>query len=276
MFSPYYAWARGRGRGNPFNHCAINCILYGRPGARWAMTERGRDALSVSDNRFEVGPSSLTWEGGVLTCEINETTVPLPRPLRGRIRLMPEAVTGYGIELDAKGRHGWWPIAPYARVEVDFDEPALSWSGGGYFDTNNGVEPLEAAFTRWDWSRAHLADGSSLMMFDPTDLAGADSALAVRIDKSGRAEELPPPDPVILPKTGWRVNRRTRSDRPEEATVAKTLEDTPFYARSVVNARLAGEPAQMMHESLDLTRFVHPVVQMMLPFRMPRRAAWRR
>ena len=35
----------GRGRRDPSNHCAFNVALYGPRGARWAMTERGRDAV---------------------------------------------------------------------------------------------------------------------------------------------------------------------------------------------------------------------------------------
>ena len=28
VFSPYYAWARGRGRANPDDHCALNVAIY--------------------------------------------------------------------------------------------------------------------------------------------------------------------------------------------------------------------------------------------------------
>jgi len=52
--------------------------------------------------------------------------------------------------------------------------------------------------------------------------------------------------------------------------IVKTLEDAPFYARSVVSAKLLGEPVTLMHESLSLDRFKMPIVQAMLPFRMPR------
>ena len=50
-----------------------------------------------------------------------------------------------------------------------------------------------------------------------------------------------------------------------DLSVVKTLEDTPFYSRSV----LSGDHA-MMHESLDLDRFSKTWVQCLLPFRMPR------
>ena len=62
-----------------------------------------------------------------------------------------------------------------------------------------------------------------------------------------------------------------RSVRSEDAaSVVRTLEDAPFYARSVISARLLGEPVTLMHESLSLDRFKMPIVQAMLPFRMPR------
>jgi carotenoid 1,2-hydratase len=52
--------------------------------------------------------------------------------------------------------------------------------------------------------------------------------------------------------------------------VISTLEDAPFYARSLIGHRVDGEDAISMHESLDLDRFANPVVKAMLPFRMPR------
>jgi carotenoid 1,2-hydratase len=67
------------------------------------------------------------------------------------------------------------------------------------------------------------------------------------------------------------VRRLTRADAGHRAAVAQTLEDTPFYARSLVTTHLAGQPVQAVHESLALDRFANPIVQAMLPFRMPRR-----
>jgi len=53
--------------------------------------------------------------------------------------------------------------------------------------------------------------------------------------------------------------------------VLRTLEDTPFYARSMVQAQLCGEEVVAMHETLDARRFASPLVQALLPWRMPRR-----
>ncbi|MEL6246357.1 MAG: carotenoid 1,2-hydratase, partial [Pseudomonadota bacterium] len=56
VFSPYYAFA---GRRDPRNHCALNVALYRNRHSRWAMTERGRDAIETASHRFEIGPSAL-------------------------------------------------------------------------------------------------------------------------------------------------------------------------------------------------------------------------
>ena len=79
------------------------------------------------------------------------------------------------------------------------------------------------------------------------------------------------PGRVPLPRTRiWRIPRATRADPDTPATVLETLEDTPFYARSVVASRLQGDQVTAIHESLSLDRFRQPWVQMLLPFRMPR------
>ncbi|MEY3572351.1 MAG: hypothetical protein RJA77_266, partial [Pseudomonadota bacterium] len=50
----------------------------------------------------------------------------------------------------------------------------------------------------------------------------------------------------------------------------RTLEDTPFYARGMVEADLLGERVVAMHETLSLPRLRSPIVKAMLPWRMPR------
>jgi carotenoid 1,2-hydratase len=54
--------------------------------------------------------------------------------------------------------------------------------------------------------------------------------------------------------------------------VLATLEDTPFYVRSLLRTDLLGEKVTAVHESLDIPRVVSLPVRMMLPWRMPRRA----
>jgi carotenoid 1,2-hydratase len=172
--------------------------------------------------------------------------------------------------LDGAGRHRWRPIAPCARVEVALDRPALRWAGNGYLDTNTGDEPLEDAFTGWTWSRASLRDGT-VVLYDVDRRHGEQLTLALCFDATDAAQELAPPPVARLPTTRlWRIARTTRADRGYLATVAQTLEDTPFYARSVVSTHLLSEPVSAVHESLSLDRFRAGWVQLLLPFRMPR------
>ncbi len=271
VFSPYYAHARARRRGEPSDHCAVNIAVYG-PGARWAMTERGRARLARSSERLAVGPSQLTWDGHALTAELAEVAAPLPRRVRGRVRAVPTALTGAGFALDGDRRHWWLPVAPTATVEVELDEPSLHWRGAGYIDANAGDEPLEAGFVRWDWSRADLGgDAGAVVVYDPEPRRGSAETLALRFDPDGKTHTLHAPPLTHLPRTGWRVDRRTRADE-ARAAVVETLEDTPFYARSLVRQHLAGRDVLAVHESLSLERFRAPWVRLLLPFRMPRRA----
>jgi carotenoid 1,2-hydratase len=62
-----------------------------------------------------------------------------------------------------------------------------------------------------------------------------------------------------------------RVDADGDVTVLQSLEDTPFYSRSLLRTHLLGGSATAVHESLDLVRFAHPLVQLMVPFRMRRR-----
>ena len=67
----------------------------------------------------------------------------------------------------------------------------------------------------------------------------------------------------------WRIARRLRSDAPVQ--VVQQLEDTPFYQRAVLRSSLMGETVSSFHETLNVPRLVSPLVQAMLPWRMPRR-----
>jgi carotenoid 1,2-hydratase len=83
---------------------------------------------------------------------------------------------------------------------------------------------------------------------------------------------LDPPPVARLPDTRWRIRRETRADRGANVLIRQTLEDGPFYARSLLSTRIFGETAEAVHESLSLDRFATGWVRMLLPFRMPR--AW--
>jgi carotenoid 1,2-hydratase len=267
VFSPYYAMARRKGLADPLNHCAINVAVYRKGGNRWAMTERPRDSVKRTVSSFAVGPSQLSWDGRSLTISIDEISVPIPRRIRGTIRVVPTALTQQAFTLNEQGHHQWWPIAPCARVQVLLDYPNLRWQGDGYFDMNHGDAPLETGFVDWQWARGALPNGSAVL-YEALRRDGSRINLAMTFDPDGRMQAFSPPPLAKMKRTGWRVGRSIRSEG--GADIVRTLEDAPFYARSVVAAKLFGEPVTLMHESLSLDRFKTPIVQAMLPFRMPR------
>jgi carotenoid 1,2-hydratase len=307
VFSPYYALARrlkGDGGADPFQHCAVNVALYGPKQNHWAMTERTSVALKRSSTTFALGPSQLAWQrdpacivghpsaaghasaaGHQLVINIDEQTLPwptAPRPIRMRGQItvtMPTLEVGDPYALDAAGLHRWKPLAPCARVQVDMQQPAQRWQGHAYLDTNFGARPLERDFVRWDWSRARLADGRCVVLYDALRRDASRLQLASLHGSAGRRVDLDPSTLAThqLTNSQWGVKRTTLAD----ATVAgqaaprvtRSLEDGPFYARSLIDGYWLGEPATAVHESLSCDRFASPWVQVLLPVRMPRRAS---
>lgn len=268
VFSPYYRRARRQGPTAARNHCAMNVALYAARGRRWAMTERGPTALACTADRIGIGPSQLKWDGSALTLAVDEMTAPLRTPLRGTVIIRPASLRDTEYALDSAGRHRWLPLAPCARAEVRFEQPLLAFDGAAYVDANRGDEPLEAAFRRWHWSRAALADGATAVLYDAELVDGKHTALALRFPQHGSARAFDAPPRVALPSSAWRMRRATRSDA--RACILRTLEDSPFYVRSLARQTLLGESCTAVHESLDLRRFTRPWLQAMLPWRMPR------
>lgn len=265
MFSPYYAWS---GRRDPLNHCALNVALYGKSGHRWAMTERRRDHISRSESEFVLRRSALDWDGTRLRVQIDEPTVPFPGRIRGTVTLYPSPLSERTFLLDDNERHAWSPLSPVSRIEVALEKPDLRWSGPAYLDSNSGVESLEAGFRSWNWSRASMG-AQTAVLYDVTMRNDGRRLLALVFNDRGEVREIESPPSVRLPRTGWTMPRSTQSED-GAAKVVKTLEDSPFYARSLVASKLLGQPVTTMHESLNLDRFRSPIIQSMLPYRMPR------
>jgi carotenoid 1,2-hydratase len=287
VFSPHYHRAlqqRERQQVQPMQHCAINVALYTKRGRRWVFTEPGagcsRDAGSLT-----VGGSSLRWQDGALCVNINERTTPFGQRLVGTVQLtpataLPTAVNGpttTGVRVPVPStkpvplhkdlRHMWWPVAPCARVEVAFSHPAVKFKGRAYHDANYGSEPLGAALHGWNWQRAWHPQGTlvyyNVASIDP-DKALHHAAL-YRPDGSQTAVELPQPQP--MQRTGWGVARASSGMIRQR----RLLEDTPFYARALVDMQHTGLWLAGMHEQVDLRRFERPWVQFLLPFRLRRR-----
>ena len=269
VFSPYYARARRRREVRAIGHCALNVALYGSP-SRWSMTERAGRHVSRSQQHLQLGPSALEWDGKCLLCTIDEVTVPIPRHLRGEVRLWPTSLSEQEFSLDSEGYHRWCPLAPCSRIEVAFTQPRLRWTGQAYWDMNRGMRPLEQDFISWNWSRASASGtpDSTAILYEGLRRDGEDFSLALLADSQGGLEPFQPPARIKLPPTRWwRIGSSTRA---EEMRVVKTLEDTPFYSRSLLQTRLLGRPYTAVHESLSMDRFCRGWVRCLLPFRMPR------
>ncbi|MBK8323798.1 MAG: carotenoid 1,2-hydratase [Betaproteobacteria bacterium] len=270
VFSPWYAGARARSSAaDPLDHCGLNVALYGPRGRHWMLTERRREHVHRESDRLTLGPSRVEWNGGHFTFRIDEVTSPLPSRVRGVVRVYPSALASYRTALDREGRHHWGPIAPHARVEVEMERPGLRWSGDGYVDANAGSAPLEDAFSGWSWSRAGIRGGTSVL-YDVMRRDGTPHTLALAFDASGDERTVPAPPRVALPGTRWGLERSTRADANCQPAVLRTLEDTPFYARSLLDTRVLGTSTTAMHESLSLDRFRSAWVRLLLPFRLPR------
>lgn len=269
VFSPYY---KRQGREDPLDHCSINVAVYNPNRHLWAMTERGRKAVSRSCEHFRVGKSQLSWDGTALNIDIDERTALIPTAVRGRIRVEPYYLNDRDFSIDREGRHRWRPIAPRCHVEAHFDKPSVSWTGHGYLDTNTGTEGLEDGFAFWDWTRLDCPNGDRRVFYNTIDPAGAEKTLALQFKPDGRVLEtsLPPISPI--PRTLiWRMKRQSHADQGYSACVVKTLEDTPFYSRSVVETVIGGQYCRGVNESLSGPRFGSAIVQRMLPYRMPRK-----
>ncbi len=224
--------------------------------------------MTRSCDELTIGPSTAIWDGSALAFTIDERSAPIPRRIRGRIDVRPEAINPRPFMLEAQGRHWWRPLAPRARVTVEFDSPAVRWSGEGYLDQNAGAEPLERGFSHWRWSRAATRDGAAIL-YDAMRRREGPVSLALSFDRRAYCEQREPPPVAALPRTRWGLARVTRADD-GRASAVRSLEDTPFYSRSLVTHALFGEPVESVHEDLSLDRFANPIVRLMLPFRMPR------
>lgn len=273
VFSPTYFRARAREAAPSADRfCALNVALYRADGKRWAFTEHPIERVRRTPAAFELGRSRVAWEDDALVVHVDERSASVGAPLRGTVRLRPHRCFEHPLALDPAERHWWWAVAPRAEIEVELPQPGLRFRGSGYHDTNFGAEPLERGFSTWDWSRAELREGTAVL-YDARPRDGQPDERGLWFREHGAIEPLPASTAYPLPRTGWGIERGIRADPGQPPRLLRTLENTPFYARSLVETTLAGQRVVAMHESVSLDRFAHPLVQLMLPFRI--RRGWR-
>lgn len=277
VFSPYYHWS---GRAEPENHVAVNLAFYGPHGNFWTMTERGRSSLNRTSDCLRIGNSHLVYGQDGLDIRFDETALPwpgqrlLPKRVSGHLRIEAEVQNSTVQDLDPDGRHIWWPVFPRARIRVLSDQlPDGGWQGEAYHDFNAGNRPLEADFDGWDWARGRSESDEATIVYDAVLKDGKRRTLGLVFSQEGRAIRFLPPPRRLLPRGFWGVQGGICCDREAVPRRLRKLEDSPFYSRSLVETRLAGEPITMVQETLDCRRLASPLVRLMLPFRMPRKPA---
>jgi carotenoid 1,2-hydratase len=155
-------------------------------------------------------------------------------------------------------------------VKVEMQQPDAQWSGHAYLDSNEGDEPVDRAFSEWDWSRAVMGNGDTTVVYDVRPLQGPERVVAKRFAPDGQATAFEAPQRQALPRSRWMIARTQRCDAGKPPQLVQTLEDTPFYVRSVLQSDLLGERITSVHETLDVQRVASLPVRLMLPWRMPR------
>jgi carotenoid 1,2-hydratase len=272
-FSPGYARARAKGGPvDPLDFSAFNVSVTGPGASRWALTERPRSAVSRDAKTLAIGRSSMRWlENGSLVIDVDERSAPWGRPLRGCIVFHPDARTDAAVAIDGSGDHLWWPMAPLGRVEVGLVDPCVRFTGSGYLDANAGRVPLEESFSRWSWARLSRR-GEVAITYDVVTRSLGERRHGFVVDSSG-VRELDGGESTLLGTTRFGLPISVRCPGKGWPRLARTVEDGPFYARSIVSHRDGELASTGIHEVVSLDRFASSWVQFLIPFRMRREAA---
>lgn len=156
------------------------------------MTDRGEEALELSRDALQIGPSTMVWKGDSLEVQINEISTPHTQRVKGTVTIHPTALTDQEMLLTDDGAHVWRPFAPTARIEVALNRPGWMWYGHGYFDANFGARALEADFDYWTWGRFPLKDGSACFYdLERRDRSTRSTGVGFKADGTPHAIPLP-------------------------------------------------------------------------------------
>ncbi len=231
------------------------------------LSEYPRGAVERGPEALTIGGSRIAWEGSTLVVRFAERAAVSGRAVEGTLRLTPSATFDEPLQLDARGRHYWWGVAPHSRVEVEVRRPrGLSFRGHAYHDANFGAEPLEVGFSDWRWLRARQEE-RTIVLYDSRRRDGSEGRIARVFGADGALQTIDAPQEVELGRSRWGVGRSTRCDAGGRAEIVRGLEDTPFYARAELCTDLGGARSSAVYESLDLDRFKRPLVRHMLGYK---------
>jgi carotenoid 1,2-hydratase len=271
VFSPFYFAARSRfGSVDPLDYCAFNVAVYHHGKRIWGFTEWSQSRVEREADTFVIGNNRICRGQDRIVIDIDETSPTEKERITGRVVIHPKVSTGRTFTLDARGAHRWHPVAPLGEIDVNLTEPPLCFKGSAYHDANEGDEPLEAALRQWSWSRHEVA-GETVVLYDGVRRDDTLFSLALRFRADDTLERVAPPPVHKLPCSfWWRCPRTTRTESAGRSRVVRTLEDSPFYARTLLECTLLGEPAPGVHESLVLDKFTTKWMQWMLPYRIKR------
>lgn len=236
------------------------------------MTERGAATLERDAQSWRLGGTQWRWLGDRLVIDFDEATKPFFQRMRprlvGRVVLRPGGAGGIEQPIEPRGAHTWRAVAPAAHASVEI-EGGPSFSGPAYTDENAGSEGLERGFKRWNWSRMPCASGTAVL-YDVETRDGQKSTQGHIYGHDGSVKLFEPSARVALGSGGWWVPRQTRVMAGGNATVARTLVASPFYARSLLQVQADGANRIAVHETLDMDRFEAPWVRFLLPWRIRR------
>jgi carotenoid 1,2-hydratase len=262
-FSPSYRRAtHASKRPDPLEHAALNVVIHERRRSCFALIEdraHHRDRHSV-----ELTSSRVMWSGGRVTWEIRERTAWTRSPIRGLVEVTPRVSSTAAIPLDSRGTHLWRPLAPLARVRATFTSPGFDFDGHGYLDSNRGDRPLEQGLAPWSWMHS-VSSGSIDVRYDVVGRP------PVTLGTAGHPVPADPSDTVHrLPTSRWGLPRCVRLPVGADVAIVRTLEDAPFYVRSLVRIERGRRSVLAVHETMDPVRLAHPLSQWMIPWRSHR------
>ena len=174
--------------------------------------------------------------------------------------------------LDAHGRHAGGRSRPVRERPCISTSPRCRWRGRAYVDMNAGTEPLEAGFRNWTLVAGgcrRRRRASSTTSSSATAHGVAWRSTIGRTDRSGTSIA----DPVQgLPRTGWRVSRSTRAAAERPARVVAHAGRHAVLQPLAACLRAGRRDAQRDPRKRRSRPLPARWVQMLLPFKMPRRA----